>query len=737
MIKVKRRGFKAPKMLRTPQLINWHKAMAEHFALPKDIRLKRRAPLEEKVFNDSMVMEELYDLFQGKCAFCESRVTRGHSAQIDHFRPLRSAINPGEREDSPDHYSWFANEWRNFLLVCVECNMAKKNLFPVTGPRALPMCSWTEAQSSEKFGLLDPCFDEPYKHLTFDREGLAISLSERGQITIETLFLNRPKLVQQRRYKIEAALSSFDGWDRESVLNYLSNELRQDEPYSGVLALYLHSVCLVIRRQTGLLVFPYSKVVDTISLVLRRFPNEVWREAITTSFDIFIESNTKKLTVAEELQSHPSFRASRNIGSWIKKIHIENFKGIRSLDLDFGQQDWIRSKAPCAMLLGENSTGKSTVLQAIALALMGKRSRSNLRLNPEDFLSRERASWHLTAERTLSVRVDLDNDEPVNLYADRESSHFDGEQEAKSILLAYGARRFFDTSKRVNSSYSNHKTLFKPLATLPDPTTWLQKTDNHSFDAVARAMREILVLRDEDQIFRDDEGRVLVNAHGRESPVERLSDGYRSLFAMAIDIMREMVEFWGNLETARGIVLIDEIETHLHPRWKMRVMSALRDAMPLVQFIVTTHDPLCLRGMRNGEIHVLYRNHDEDVEVMDDLPDVTGLRAEQLLTSDYFGLASTSDPETERLLEELAALAAKPDAKLTKEEKAKRDSLLNMFEGLPLIGDSPDRQIIAEAFTRYLLQRSHLQAVGRKEIREEAVDAILSVLMKERSSDIR
>lgn len=58
---------------------------------------------------------------------------------------------------------------------------------------------------------------------------------------------------------------------------------------------------------------------------------------------------------------------------------------------------------------------------------------------------------------------------------------------------------------------------------------------------------------------------------------------------MALDIVRNMVRKWGNLESSLGIVLIDEIETHLHPRWKMQVVSALRRAMPQVQFIFTTH----------------------------------------------------------------------------------------------------------------------------------------------------
>ena len=145
--------------------------------------------------------------------------------------------------------------------------------------------------------------------------------------------------------------------------------------------------------------------------------------------------------------------------------------------------------------------------------------------------------------------------------------------------------------------------------------------------------------------------------------------------------------------------------------------------MPNVQFIATTHDPLCLRGMRNGEVHVLIRNGRSEVEELLDLPDVRGLRSEQLLTSDYFGLASTSDPDIEAGLEELAVLIGSGKSEPSSLARA-RERLLP----LTLIGDTQQEQIINEAMKRFLQEHRHASAVDRSAIRERAVSEVLDRL---------
>jgi predicted ATP-binding protein involved in virulence len=377
------------------------------------------------------------------------------------------------------------------------------------------------------------------------------------------------------------------------------------------------------------------------------------------------------------------------------------------------------------MLLGENSTGKSSVLQAIYLALAQPAQRRALRVDLEDFISREHRSWKLIGDKQAHVVLELDSDHSVEFVIDANSGIRQISGDVDVLVLAYGAHRVFRRGRSTAAATAS-RTLFDSLAPIPDPSEWLRQVDESDFKAVARALNEVLALKQDDHISRDSDGNVQVTAHGRTTPIERMSDGYRSLFSMAVDIMRSMVERWENLEEARGVVLIDEVETHLHPRWKMQIMTALRRSMPQVQFIVTTHDPLCLRGMQNGEVQVLVRGEQEQVEVLSDLPNVQGLRAEQLLTSEYFGLASTTDPEVESLLEEYANAASARIGESVSSKEA-LDGLANRLTQMTLIGDEPAQQVLAEAMARFLSVRATrpMDAVGA---REDAVRAVLEAL---------
>jgi predicted ATP-binding protein involved in virulence len=203
-------------------------------------------------------------------------------------------------------------------------------------------------------------------------------------------------------------------------------------------------------------------------------------------------------------------------------------------------------------------------------------------------------------------------------------------------------------------------------------------------------------------------------------PIERLSEGYRSIFAMVVDITRELMRDFRYLEDAEAIVLIDEIDTHLHPRWKMRVMGALRRALPRVQFVVTTHDPLCLRGMEDGEVIVLQRGEVGQIISLPNLPSIKGMRADQLLTSDFFGLSSTIDPETE--LDVARFVEAVGDLPAARVEEANR--LVRQL----VLGDNAVEQVVQEALARFLSERERPTGALRTDVRAEAVRTILNAL---------
>jgi hypothetical protein len=202
--------------------------------------------------------------------------------------------------------------------------------------------------------------------------------------------------------------------------------------------------------------------------------------------------------------------------------------------------------------------------------------------------------------------------------------------------------------------------LFDPLAAITDPTSWLMSLDDATFDDVASSIRRLLSLEETSRITRSRDADEVFVLHGkRREPLEELSEGYQSILVLACDVMRTVLSLWTSPDQAEGIVLIDELGAHLHPRWRMRIVGTLRDVLPRVQFVVTTHDPLCLRGLEDGEVIVVRRNPDGKVITISDLPAVKGLRVEQLLTSEHFGLGSTEDPEVDELFREYYVLRAK------------------------------------------------------------------------------
>ena len=232
---------------------------------------------------------------------------------------------------------------------------------------------------------------------------------------------------------------------------------------------------------------------------------------------------------------------------------------------------------------------------------------------------------------------------------------------------------------------------------------------------------------DDDELLREGQ-TIKVNANGRSTSIEALSEGYRSVFTMTVDMLREFSQYFNNLEEAQGVVLIDEIETHLHPRWKMQVMTSLRRVLPKVQFIATTHDPLCLRGMDDGEVVVLQRSRGGEVRQLRDLPSIRGMTAEQLLTSDYFGLASTADPGLElRLLKEANDYARRrPTGEFSIQVSEQTKAMLKRLS----LGDTPSEQIMQAALERYLAERESPDGRSRTDLRAEAVEEVVAALRK-------
>lgn len=111
--------------------------------------------------------------------------------------------------------------------------------------------------------------------------------------------------------------------------------------------------------------------------------------------------------------------------------------------------------------------------------------------------------------------------------------------------------------------------------------------------------------------FDFEEGRVLVEFAGQKiTPFEHLSDGQRIILCLFCDLARRAAILNPHLageasSQTRGVVLIDELDLHLHPRWQRTIIEGLRKLFPQIQFICTTHSPFLIQSLRDARLIML------------------------------------------------------------------------------------------------------------------------------------
>lgn len=174
----------------------------------------------------------------------------------------------------------------------------------------------------------------------------------------------------------------------------------------------------------------------------------------------------------------------------------------------------------------------------------------------------------------------------------------------------------------------------------------------------------------------------------REVRIEQMSDGYKIITAMVADIASRMAELNPNMSNplmGSGIVLIDEVDLHLHPRWQRVIIDNLAKTFPKIQFIVTTHSPLIISGaFDNAQIIILGENETKQ-EVL--ASRYINYDISQLLLSELFDLPSSRAPKWDSLLMEQSSLLRK--SHLSEDEQARLKQLSSELSALS-IGDSLD-----------------------------------------------
>ena len=638
------------------------------FALADDERRRRKPEFHERIEIRQQALEALDELFYQKCAYCESPIDFKSPDSVDWFRPPFEATDISG-EGSIDHYIWLIPDWANLYLACMSCSRAKRSLFPVEGERATVFTPISEMLGVERALLIDPCSEDPSQHLRFVETGEVEGISPKGEVAIRLLNLNRHDLIEARsKAWIEISMAHGPAADRTF----------SKMPFAAV----RRTASAAAKSGRILLTTPQQLDSSQTSSRDRRTAEEI----LSTDADAF------------RITSRP-----------LRRVHIRNFRVLRDIDISFSEPG--SERAPWLMLLGENATGKSTVLQAIALALAGA-DEAGLHTRPVRVLSSDAESG--------DVKVWFwDQDSPAELRFERGSEQFEGTKGASAIVLGYGALRYAERRSRQHDdrpSFTEIAPLIEPIARIRYPGSSLLYLDDDRFDTATRALQSILPAEQKTIMHRSG-GRLFFQVGDHQASVGELSAGYQTIVSICADIMRLLFARWQSLSSATAIVLIDELNAHLHPRWSMRVVRSLREAFPFVQFVTSTHDPLALRGLRNGEVALLRRDENDMVVADQNLPSIEGLQVDQLLTSRVFGLSSTIDPETEVLLDEFYhLLSLPPDA-----ARDRRISEIRARVGdREALGRSESEQLMFQAAEQYIRDTATSPA-ARVALREDTL----------------
>lgn len=436
----------------------------------------------------------------------------------------------------------------------------------------------------------------------------------------------------------------------------------------------------------------------------------------------------------------------------VRHLSLQNIKSFHSVRLDF-RRDYL--PVHWVTLLGENGTGKSTALQALALLLAGPEAAQKLSPRPVGWLADESHpgrieveiekgerdpgkfgerkvshrftySYHVTGSEPLSVDGTPFSDPAIveitnpRLTWLRQNAF--GARGTGWFAVGYGPFRRLTRSQQIlvptlepQARFTNFITQFnedEPLSAFERWMIYLDYRLAKEDPATSRSQRDRAIaainklLPDGsrfDSITPD--GRILYRVAGRVVPTMNLSDGYRSMLALAGDLVWRLLTAFPASSDAlaeEGVVLVDELDIHLHPKWQRQIAGWLREQFRGLQFIVGTHSPLVAIGA--GEDALTLRLDVENGQSrVRPLPNVASMNVERALLSEAFGLDSAYAPATQALIDEFDELAEKGGARSAQDAERFDELRAFMQEARPL-GGPPEPGSLDERIERYLLR---------------------------------
>lgn len=392
---------------------------------------------------------------------------------------------------------------------------------------------------------------------------------------------------------------------------------------------------------------------------------------------------------------------------------VRCFGGEQTLDL----RDAHGRPAKWTIILGENGVGKTTLLQCLdrmspfawdsplAGARVGTFPKNAPRASAHELVRVGQYACQMTAEVVAGISLgDTDPIEGTTLRLNLEISADVNSADSQCVDLSvrmhccgYGAARRSGAAKLAAAERSDSAaTLHDESATLVDVEEWLLQLDyaaksNADLRGRFERVKQILIdlLPDIDDIrivgFEREPTAPAVEMHSPFGWIRprQVSLGYRAMMTWVVDLASRMfAAFPTSVDPLReaSVVLIDEIDLHLHPRWQRDLIGYLDTHFPNVQFIASAHSPLVVQAAQGANIVALHR-HGDHVRIDNDPQSVQGWRIDQILTSDLFGLPSARPPQNELLIAERRRILGRPT--LSPEDRSRLAELDAQIGPLP------------------------------------------------------
>jgi predicted ATP-binding protein involved in virulence len=335
--------------------------------------------------------------------------------------------------------------------------------------------------------------------------------------------------------------------------------------------------------------------------------------------DIKILLNVLQEDLKREKFQHREIEAIHTLES----IKIKDFFSIKDIELQN-----LQDKKEI-YIVGENGDGKTLLLQALALGLKG--------IDDGDVFDL------VKSQKEYDICIE---DEQKNIYDAKEKDY--------KNFFAYGANR--NSSCQLKEDEKGYLTLFNATLDLKNPISWLQYLDHReksgknnivSSSQVKKLLQEMLHRDVEIEITPDE---VTFKERGAPVTFEQLSAGYTGVITIVIDLLSRLSENQPEvavLDEFRGVVVIDEVELHLHPKWKYDFVNKLREIFPNLQFIMTTHSPTVILGASKEAVFYKIYKEDGEVKISNQIAN-EGYTSNTLISSPLFDLSSIASREYEK-----------------------------------------------------------------------------------------